>query len=448
MTWSGGPRDPIFQRSHVERPKAPRWRGVWRIFPCLVLLCLIAGVGQAQSSDDAAGVVPQGVVVKTVLSIVPESGSSVSQGGSYESSGLSDALLWKHSFRDAVTAIDMPADGSSVAVGTTGGEVVLLDSTGNVLWTHQSGTPIAGLGITVDGSAIVAGTGNWIVLLDGSGGVLWTMDAGGRVFGADISPEGEYCVAGTAEGDALLTNSQGDLLWKVQSGSAITAVAIDPEGVFVVLGTEDGFIRLLDLWGEVLWEYDVGSTIQSISVSANRSIAAGTRGSMVLLLDSEGRGGAVWSGDCPVTGIHLGADGSRIGAGTDGGYVYLLSDAGTSLWEFGRVGGVGEADCAVTAVSLSSSADYLVAGSDNQNIYYFAFTAKMPPTTILEQDTTAPETTTPPVAILGDMQGDQGTDSIIPGDTTESVQQEAPGLSPALVLGAIAVTAFFRRIGR
>ena len=181
MTWSGGPRDPIFQRSHVERPKAPRWRGVWRIFPCLVLLCLIAGVGQAQSSDDAAGVVPQGVVVKTVLSIVPESGSSVSQGGSYESSGLSDALLWKHRFRDAVTAIDMPADGSSVAVGTTGGEVVLLDSTGNVLWTHQSGTPIAGLGITVDGSAIVAGTGNWTVLLDGSGGVLWTMDAGGRV---------------------------------------------------------------------------------------------------------------------------------------------------------------------------------------------------------------------------------------------------------------------------
>ena len=46
---------------------------------------------------------------------------------------LSGALLWKHRFRDAVTAIDMPADGSSVAVGTTGGRFVLLDSTGNVL---------------------------------------------------------------------------------------------------------------------------------------------------------------------------------------------------------------------------------------------------------------------------------------------------------------------------
>ena len=108
-------------------------------------------------------------------------------------------------------------------------------------------------------------------------------------------------------------------------------------------------------------------------MSANGSIAAGTRGSVVLLLDSEGRGEP--SGRVTVRSListlARTVHGSVPGP-TEG--MYSLSDAGTSLWEFGRAGGVERR----TAPSPQSRFHHLpITWSqdlDNRNIYYFAFT--------------------------------------------------------------------------
>ena len=447
MTQKGGYQGPILKNNHVIRLKSSGSHGVWRVLTCLIMLCLISGTGQAYSSDNPTGTASQGVQIRTELYLYPEAGNSVSQGDSGGGGGLSAVLLWTHSFTDAVTAISMPTDGSAVAVGTAGGEIALLNSSGNVLWTYQSGAPVTGLGITAGGSAIAAGTGNWIMMLDADGQILWTMDTGSRVLGAGISPEGKYCAARTAAGDILLTNSRGGLLWKTQPGSAVTAVAVGPDGAFVAAGTEDGSIYLLNSRGDVLWTRDAGSAVQSVSIAAGGSaVAAGTAGSTVLLLDNEGRGGAVWRGDDPIYAVHLDPRGSRIGAGTGGGYAHLLNGAGVRLWEFGRVWSPEGENSAVTAVAFSSPPDYLAIGSDNRNVYYFIFASRTPPTVILEQGTVTPEATSS-ATLLGDMQAAPEMDST-PGEGGDPAPQEAPGYSLAVALGAVAIIAVFRRIGR
>jgi len=447
MTQKGGYQGPILKNNHVIRLKSSGGREGWRVLTCLIMLCLIAGTSQAYSSDNPTGTASQEVQIRTELYLYPEAGNSVSWGNSGGGDGLSAVLLWTHTFPGAVTAISMPTDGSAVAVGTAGGEIALLNSSGSLLWTYQSGAPVTGLGITAGGSTIAAGTGNRIMMLDADGQILWTMDTGSRVLGAGISPEGKYCAAGTAAGDILLTNSRGGLLWKTQPGSAVTAVAVGPDGAFVAAGTEDGSIYLLNSRGDVLWTHDAGSAVQSVSIAAGGSaVAAGTAGSTVLLLDNEGRGGAVWTGDDPIYAVHLDPRGSRIGAGTGGGYAHLLNGAGVRLWEFGRVWSPEGENSAVTAVAFSSPPDYLAIGSDNGNVYYFIFASRTPPTVILEQGTVTPEATSS-ATLLGDMQAAPEMDSTH-GEGGDPAPQEAPGSSLAVALGAIAIMAVFRRIGR
>ena len=439
---------PTIKKKHLDGLKLPGDQNIGKVLACLLMLCLIAGTGQAYSSDNPTGTASQGVQIRTELYLHPQAGNSVSRESSGGGDGTTAALLWTHAFPDAVTAISMPTDGSAVAVGTAGGEIALLNSSGSPLWTYQSGAPVTGVGITAGGSTIAAGSGDRLMMLDTGGQVLWTMNAGESVLDAGISPDGKCCAAGTAAGDVLLTNSRGGLLWKTHTGSTVTAVAAGPDGAFVAAGTEDGTIYLLNSQGDVLWTHDAGSTVQSVSIASGGAVVAGTAGSGILLLDNEGKGGPVWTGDDPVNAVHLDPDGSLIGAGTGGGYAHLLTGAGARIWEFGKVWSAEEKNSAVTAVAFSSPADYLVIGSDNQNVYYFAFTFRTPPTVILEQSTVAPKATHP-ATLLGDMQAAPEMGSA-PEDTGtgDPVSQEAPGFSAVVSLGAVAVIATFRRIDR
>lgn len=451
MIHKGGYQGSILIKSHSKRLESLR-AGFWGILTCLIMLSLITGTGQAYSSDNATITPSMVVQVRTELYLYPELENSVSQRSSGGGSDLTAFLLWSHAFPDAVTGISMPVDGSAVAAGTAGGEIALLNSSGSVLWTYQSGAPVSGVGITADGSAIAAGSGNRIMMLDAGGRVLWSMDSGSRVVGIGISPEGGYCAAGTAGGDILFTDSQGGLLWRVHAGSAVSAIAVGPDGAFVAVGTEDGFIYILNSRGDLLWTHDAGSAVQSISVAPSGDVAAGTADSTLILLNSEGKGGVVWTGSDPVNAVHL-AGTTRIGAGTAGGYAYLLNGAGVRLWKSGELGGPEGAKSAITAVASSSPADYLAIGSDNQNVYYFAFTSRAPPTVILDQDHDSLKTIYL-AALLGDMreapeimQAVSGAD-FAPGNTAGPVPQEAPGLTAAIALGAVAIIAACRRIGR
>lgn len=425
------------------------------ILACLITLCLIVGIGQAYSLDSTIGTPQKGVQVETRLYLNGgdgsengggnEDGTGITSGGSGKGGSRTAVLLWTHTFPDAVTTIDMPVDGSAVAVGSAGGNITLLNSNGTAFWTSEFGAPVAGIGISAGGS-IAAGTGDRVMMLDSSGQTLWTMEAGSTVLGADISSDGNYSVAGTAAGDVLFVNDRGGLLWRRSLGSPVNAVAANADGSLVAAGTDDGNISLLDSRGDLLWTYDAGSAVQSVSIAAGETIvAAGTAGSTVLLLDSKGKGTVVWTGDGPINTLCLGPRGATIGAGTAGGYTHLLNSAGAGMWKFDRLMGTKGENCTVTGIALSSPADYLAIGSDNRNVYYFAFTAQPPPTMIPGQKTASTE----PGSFVAEMQGAQDTDpasetTLIGGATP----QGAPGFCVAASLGAILAAAAFRRKDR
>ncbi|MCK8519196.1 WD40 repeat domain-containing protein [Methanoculleus sp. 7T] len=430
---------PITKINHKNGSKPSGAHKIGRVLACLIMLCLVTGIGQAYSLDDAADT-SKGVQITTRLYLC----AGDENGGSSRGSGGGDsptaALLWTYAFPDAVTTIGMPTDGSAVAFGTAGGEIGLLNSSGTLLWTHQSGAPVTGVGITAGGSTIAAGAGDRVMMLDAGGRVLWSMGAGSKVLGVGISPDGKYCVAGTEAGDVLLINSRGGLLRKISLGSAVTAVAVGSDGAFVAAGTDDGSIHLLNFRGDVLWTYDAGSAVQSVSIADGGSAVAGTAGSKVFLLDNAGEGGPVWMSDGPICTVRLDPHGSVIGAGTDGGYAHLLSSAGARIWEYGKVRSPEGENSAVTAVAFSSPADYLAVGSDNGNVYYFSFSSRTPPTVLPEPQTVAPEPAQTATAVLREQAASRAA-AAAEGMTP----QEAPGFSAAVGLGAVAIVAALRR---
>ncbi len=460
MTQIRGYSAPIFNKSQFKRTKPSGHRRSGMILACLITLCLIVGIGQAHSLDGTIGTPQKGVQVETRLYLNGGDGSG-NENGSENGGGNGDGnggrsgdgtriassgsggggsrtatLLWTHTFPDAVTTIDMPADGSAVAVGSAGGNITLLNSNGTPFWTSGFGAPVAGIGISAGGSIIAGGAGDQLVMLDSGGQTLWTIEAGNTVLGADISSDGNYSVAGTTAGDVFFVNDRGGLLWRRSLGSPVNAVAASADGSLVAAGTGDGNISLLDSRGDLLWTYDAGSAVQSVSIAAGgTTVAAGTAGSAVLLLDSKGKGTVVWTGDGPINALCLGPRGATIGAGTAGGYTHLLNSAGAGMWTFDRLMGPKGENCTVTGITLSSPADYLAIGSDNRNVYYFAFTAQPPPTMIPGQKT-APTDPADPGSFVAEMQGAPAT------------PQEAPGFCAAAGLGAILAAAVLRRKDR
>nr|WP_197018505.1 PQQ-binding-like beta-propeller repeat protein [Methanoculleus sp. MH98A] len=331
-----------------------------------------------------------------------------------------------------------------MVVGTADGNVTHLNSSGTTLWTVPSGDPVSAVGIADDGNGIVAGTGDRLMMLDAGGHVIWTVDAKSRTLGAGISPDGNHCAAGTIAGDLLVTDNRGGVLQKILLESAVNTVAVGSEGKFVTAGTENGTIRLLGAEGDVLWTHDAGSAVQSVSMTGDGTIiGAGTGGGAVVMLDGEGKGGTVWTAASAANAVHLDADGSTLGTGTSGGYAYLMNGAGLRTWQYGRMKNIDGKNCAVTGIALSASADYLVIGSDNRNVYYFAFTSRLPPTVMKE-----PEPAAPPSAGEGAHASMRTTPAAGVAVAEALTPQEAPGFCAAACLGALAVVAASRRRGR
>lgn len=435
---------PISYSNLIKRPESPGRRRIKGILVCCIVLCLICGIGQAYSLENTTS--EDRFLIGTKLYLNADSKAGMTSGGSSGSGGGSSnaVLLWTFRFPAAVTAVDIRPDGAVVPVGTADGNITLLNSTGTTLWTVPSGSPVSAVGIADGGDAVVTGTGNLLMMLDAGGSVVWTVDAGSRVLGAGISPDGDCCAAGTAAGDLFVTNNRGGVLWKVPLGSAVNTVAVGSEGALVAAGTEDGTIRLLNATGGVLWTHDAGSAVRGVSLTGNGAvIAAGTADGAVIMLDSEGREDPARTAGSAVNAVHLDTDGSALGAGTGGGYAYLMDGAGIKTWQYGRMKSPEGENCAVTAIALSSSADYLVIGSDNQNVHYFAFTSRLPPTVTKEPEPVAPASAgdgAPAAMRTTPAAGVAAAEALTP--------QEAPGFCAAVSLGAATVVAASRRRGR
>lgn len=435
---------PISYSNLIKRPESPGRRRIKGILVCCIVLCLICGIGQAYSLENTTS--EDRFLIGTKLYLNADSKAGMTSGGSSGSGGGSSnaVLLWTATLPDTVTAVDMRPDGAVVVAGTADGNVTLFNSSGTTLWAVPSGGPVSAVGIADDGNSIVAGTGDRLMMLDAAGRIVWTVDARSRVLGAGISPDGDRCAAGTVAGDLLVTDNRGGILQDILLGSAVNTVAAGSDDALIAAGTENGTICFLDAEGDVLWTHDAGSPVLSVSMTGDGTvIGAGTGDGAVVMLDSEGREDPARTAGSAVNAVHLDTDGSALGAGTGGGYAYLMNGAGIKTWQYGRMKSPEGENCAVTAIALSSSADYLVIGSDNRNVYYFAFTSRLPPTVTKEPEPVAPASAgdgAPAAMRTTPAAGVAAAEALTP--------QEAPGFCAAVSLGAATVVAASRRRGR
>lgn len=297
------------------------------------------------------------------------------------------ACLWEARVQGPVRCVDVR--GESTAVGTAGGQVVLLDRQGRVRWTRETGAEVRAVHLTDlgEGRVLAGGRDRALTMFDAGGAIRWrrafseshgvdqnvnavttadlTGDGNPVILAATdgwlvwaLAPDGEEVwqrqiehhaartlVVGDVDGDGKqeilvgaeyytsnLLEADGRIRWTVNGGPCFSALALaDLNGDGVkesVYGAMDGNVYAVDsVSGKILWTVNLGDDVRhGVSVGGD-TIAAGSESGHVALLN--GRGGKRWRRDLDggVTGmVLLNAEGRDvIVAGTSDGWIVFLS---------------------------------------------------------------------------------------------------------------------------
>ena len=279
--------------------------------------------------------------------------------------------------------------GESTAVGTGGGQVILLDGDGQTRWSRETGAEVRAVHLSdlEEGRLLAGGRDRALTLFDSGGGVCWrrafseshgvdqnvnavtTADLtgdGNRVILAAtdgwlvwaLAPDGQEVwqrqiehhaartlVIGDVEGDGKheilvgaeyytsnLLEADGRIRWTVQGGpcfSALALVDLNGDGVKESLyGAMDGNVYAVDsISGEILWTANLGDDVRHGVVVGGNGFAAGSVSGQVALLS--GSGEKRWHRDLDggVTGLVLlrSRDEEMIVAGTSEGWIVFVS---------------------------------------------------------------------------------------------------------------------------
>ncbi len=329
--------------------------------------------------------------------------------------------IWEAQVEAPVRCAD--TRGKSTAVGTSGGQVLLLDRDGQVLWAHETGAEVRAVHLTdlEEGGLLAGGRDCALTLFDSAGRVCWRR-AFAESHGVDqnvnavttadltgdgekviltatdgwlvwaLTPDGEEIwqrqiehhaartlVIGDVEGDGKqeilvgaeyytsnLLEADGGIRWTVRGGPCFTALAlVDLNGDGVkesVYGAMDGNVYVVDsISGEILWTANLGDDVRHGVVVGGTGFVAGSESGHVALLS--GRGEKRWRRDLngAVTGLVLFEAGEEevIVAGTSEGWIVFLSLGGEVIGSHRLDGGV----TVLTRLALPEASGLLV-GTD------------------------------------------------------------------------------------
>ena len=312
------------------------------------------------------------------------------------------ARLWEAQVGGPVRCIDVR--GESTAVGTAGGQVLLLDREGGVRWMRETGAGVRAVHLTSleEGGLLAGGRDRALTMFDADGEICWRR-AFSESHGVDqnvnavttadltgdgkpviltatdgwlvwaLAPDGEEVwqrqiehhaartlVIGDVEGDGKqeilvgaeyytsnLLESDGRIRWTVNGGPCFSDLALadlNGDGVKeAIYGAMDGNVYAVDtLSGKTLWTANLGDDVRHGVAVGGKGFAAGSESGHVALLN--GRGKKRWRRDLDggVTGmVLLEVDGEEmIAAGTSDGWVVFLSIDGEVLGSHRMAAGV------------------------------------------------------------------------------------------------------------
>jgi DNA-binding beta-propeller fold protein YncE len=288
----------------------------------------------------------------------------------------SGSLLWTRDTDRVIGSVAISADGSHIAaggyqlIGRAGtyenGIIYYLARDGSLLWNYTTGpspnsgglnVPIFAIGLSSDGTKILADTGYGIIFLNNNGQVQWTHLSPGGISHAAMSLDGTYVV--TLDDRARAFDSQGRSLWNSSIiPPAVQNIALSPDGRYLAVDEEtsstNATLLLYNKTGALLRTQAFNSPPFSITFSADDGTMVLATGDSIMAFDSSGS--SLWNRTLPSSG------GSRIAVAPDGSHVLvgLWADWGQTVLIFDNHGSIvwGKPVGSVHQVALSSDGSF------------------------------------------------------------------------------------------
>jgi WD40 repeat protein len=324
-----------------------------------------------------------------------------------------------------IASMAISANGSIVAVGTTAGDVILLDRSGTELWRHTVPGSVL-VAVPPDGSVVLAGNQEdhyknkgAIRLYDQNGTRRWFINTG-YLTGIGISADAKRIAAGVQTGEVFIVDAQGkttvvpaesdtvmaeDFFVSPDGSTAgytkhmINNLYVTPEPRLVIInlnnrgrrtfdaheevlafpangsqvigGLAEGTAGSISLYwrnGTIIWTKETGA-VSDVAISASGDRAAGTSWSGLYLFNGTANGSRLLLPREDLSSVSMSRNGTYIATGSRDGTVYLLNWTGSVLWSHWNGGTIpGQ----ILDVGIAAEGSAVVSASEEHEIRYFS----------------------------------------------------------------------------
>ncbi|HVP25069.1 MAG TPA: PQQ-binding-like beta-propeller repeat protein [Methanomicrobiales archaeon] len=152
----------------------------------------------------------------------------------YNASGFE---LWNYSSPGVGKVIVSPPDSDIFAASDY--TVLALHPSGTLLWTFYTGSEIRDLAVSGDGSSVAVGNqGGQVILLDRNGKQLFAASLGNWANAVSLSGDGSLVAAGGIDRKVYLFDRAGNRIFSYTTGSIVNGVAVSSDGTALAAGAD------------------------------------------------------------------------------------------------------------------------------------------------------------------------------------------------------------------
>ncbi|NLZ38779.1 MAG: PQQ-binding-like beta-propeller repeat protein [Firmicutes bacterium] len=285
--------------------------------------------------------------------------------------------LWENQQATVPLQAHIAEDGKFVAIGTEGGNFLLLNSDQTEIAAHQFNAPVTHLDVSIDGELILVGLDeeegrNNLVVLDKKGEIVWQQQVG-EIIEAKIAGANKHVIVNWLEdGTSYLAafSAAGEKLWELKQHSLLS---LDKSGK-IIISAKGKEINRYDQDAQKIWDVDVSGEINRVYVADNGGYLAAimtdpnTQRQTMLYLDTDGN--KLWEMPLPVdASVLVSADGKRIFVSSWGQY----QDDVTQIFiynEWGQEVNRLEVSGRLQKMAFAAQSDTIVIALNEGNIYF------------------------------------------------------------------------------
>ena len=159
----------------------------------------------------------------------------------------------------------LTSNGDVLYAGSEDGKVYAMHANnGSIVWAFQTGGPVHGHPLFLDGKIYVGSDDNAFYAIDAATGkMLWMTQTHGRITGRSSS-DGKRIYFGSGDGFVYaLSTVNGTLAWKLRTGATVDAAPVQI-GKNLIVGSYDNFLYALNpRGGNIVWKHRLDSRITS-----------------------------------------------------------------------------------------------------------------------------------------------------------------------------------------